>query len=330
MKTGALRIAVIQGGPSAEADVSRVSAAGVATALEAKGHSVARLELDRGLPAALLAESFDVVFPVAHGPFGEDGCLQGLLEVLGFPYVGSDVRASAMAADKIVAKKLFRAAGLPLAKEAHVHRGEDLAKAAARVRKTLGRAVAVKPHAQGSAIGVTLVRAEASDAVLEQALRDALVLDEVALCEELVLGRELTCGVLDAKSLGPRRALPPTEIRAKFGEFYDFQSKYAQGGSEHICPAVLPLEVTARIQDVAIAAHHALGCRDLSRADLIVGDDGSLVLLEVNTMPGMTPLSLYPEAAKVAGIAMEELVDGLVREAVARGARQGAKAVAMP
>lgn len=330
MTERASRVAVIQGGPSAEADVSRVSAKGVSEALEAKGHTVVRLELDDALPGALLAGGFDVVFPVAHGPFGEDGCLQGLLEVLGLPYVGSDVLASAMAADKVIAKKLFRAAGLPLADEALVHRGEDLEKAAPRIRKTLGEAIAVKPHSQGSAIGVTLVREGASDDVLVLALAAALALDEIALCEVLVSGRELTCGVLDSRAFGEAYALPPTEIRAKFGEFYDFQSKYAQGGSEHICPAELPPELTARVQAISLEAHRALGCRDLSRADLLLGDDGALVLLEVNTMPGMTPLSLYPEAAKVAGIAMESLVDGLVRGALQRGARQRAKAVAMP
>lgn len=325
-----MRIAVIQGGPSAEADVSRVSAEGVAKALEASGHEVMRLELDTTLPAALLEGAFDVVFPVAHGSFGEDGCLQGLLEVLGLPYVGSNVLSSAMAADKVVAKKLFHSAGLPLAPDALVHRGEDLGAAAERVRRLLGPAVAVKPHAQGSAIGVTLVRADKTDAELVRALEEALTLDEIALCERLVLGRELTCGVLDSRAFGEAFALPPTEIRAQFGEFYDFQSKYAQGGSEHLCPAELPPETTARVQEIALAAHRALGCRDLSRADLLLAEDGTIALLEVNTMPGMTPLSLYPEAAKVAGIAMERLVDGLARGAHARGARQRAKAVAMP
>lgn len=325
-----LRIAVIQGGPSAEADVSRVSAQGVSMALEARGHEVLRLELDETLSSALLARAFDVVFPVSHGPFGEDGCLQGLLEVLGLPYVGSDVLASAMAADKVVAKKLFRAANLPVADDCLVDRGEDLEAAAKRVRAKLGPAVAVKPHAQGSAIGVTLLRGGTSEAALVKALEDALALDEIALCERLVEGRELTCGVLDSRSFGDAFALPPTEIRAKFGEFYDFQSKYAEGGSEHLCPATLDAATTARVQRIALEAHRALGCRDLSRADLLLGEDGTIALLEVNTMPGMTPLSLYPEAAKVAGITMEALVDGLARGAVERGARQRGKGVAMP
>lgn len=330
MTTRPLRVAVIQGGPSSEADVSRVSAAGVASALEAAGHEALRLELSESLPSALLSRAFDVVFPVSHGPFGEDGCLQGLLEVLGLAYVGSDVLASAMAADKVVAKRLFRAAELPVAEDALVHRGEDLEAAAKRVREKLGPAVAVKPHAQGSAIGVSLLRQGTSEEALVKALEGALALDEIALCERLVEGRELTCGVLDSPSFGEARALPPTEIRAKFGEFYDFQSKYAQGGSEHLCPASLDAETTARVAQLALDAHKALGCRDLSRADLLLDADGALTLLEVNTMPGMTPLSLYPEAAKVAGIAMEALVDGLVRGAFARGPRRRGTGVAMP
>lgn len=330
MSQAPLHIAVIQGGSSAEASVSRVSAQGVATALSAAGHRVQTLELDTSLPSKLLAERFDVVFPVAHGSFGEDGCLQGLLEILGLPYVGSDVLASAVAANKAMAKRLFALAGLPVAEDTLVHRGEDLVQAAARVRSSLGKAVAVKPCAQGSAIGVSLVRANAPDADLVRALEDALALDPVALCERLVEGRELTCGVLDSPSFGPARALPPTEIRAKAGDFYDFQSKYAQGGSDHLCPAPIDAALEARIQSIAVAAHRALGCRDLSRADLLVGNDGTVVLLEVNTLPGMTPLSLYPEAAKVAGISMEALVDGLARGAHRRGPRQGAQALAMP
>lgn len=325
-----LHVAVVYGGASAEADVSRVSAEGVATALSAKGHRVARIELDKDLPQRLLAEGFDIVFPVAHGAFGEDGCLQGLLEVLGFPYVGSDVLASAMAADKAVAKKIFRAAGLPVAKDALVRRGEDLEGAARRIRKTLGDAVVVKPNAQGSAIGVSLIQADQSLEALVRALEGALLLDNIALCEEMVIGRELTCGVLDAPPFGEAFALPVTEIRAKFGEFYDFESKYAEGGSEHICPAEISAELMAKAQDIAKGAHLALGCRDLSRADFIAKDSGEVILLEVNTMPGMTPVSLYPEAAKAAGISMQMLVDGLARAAFERGARRGAVAVAMP
>ncbi len=328
-----LRVAIVMGGPSAEAEVSRVSAAGVRDALGRSGHEVWLVELDAQTPAALAGDAPDVVFPVVHGALGEDGCLQGLLEVMALPYVGSGVAASALAADKLLAKALFRAAGLPVATEATVARGEDLARAASRVRSALGPAVVIKPHAQGSAIGVTRVGAEAGDDAVARALSIALAIDEVALCERFVRGREVTCGVLDAAALGLTRALPPTAIEARLGDFYDFRSRYAAGGSVHHCPADLPSDVAARVQAVALGAHHALGCRDLSRADFIVGDGedaGAVTLLEVNTIPGMTPTSLFPEAAAVAGVAMDRLVDGLVRSALARGPRRRVSAVPMP
>lgn len=333
----ALRIAVAQGGPSVEAEVSRSSAAGVAGALAAAGHDVVRVELDAAIADALRAGRFDVVFPVTHGPVGEDGCLQGLLEVLGLPYVGPGVLASALAADKVIAKRLFRAAGLPLAKEALVHRGEDARHAARRVRSLLGRALVVKPHAQGSALGVTVLGEHATDDEVARAIEASLAIDEVALCEAFVAGREVTCGVLDAAPFGPARPLPPTEIRPKRAGFYDYASKYAPGGSEHLCPAPLSPVATARVQELAMAAHATLGCRDLSRVDFIVrdqaGDDGAapeVTLLEVNTLPGMTPTSLYPEAAAVAGIPMNALCDGLARAAYARGRRGEVRGVELP
>jgi len=330
---GALDIVVIEGGPSSEAAVSRSSAEGVARALEAAGHRVTRLALGASVARALESTRSDVVFPVVHGTFGEDGCLQGLLELMGLSYVGSGVLASALASDKIAAKVVFRAQGLPVAEECVVVRGEDLALAALRVRRGLGPAVVVKPHAQGSAIGVTRVPGAASQDDLARALERALSLDERALCERFVEGREVTCGVLDSPSLGETRSLPPTEIVAKAADFYDFRSRYGTGGSEHICPAQLGADVVATVQRVALAAHRALGCRDLSRADFVVGDGDDpdrVTLLEINTIPGMTPTSLYPEAARVAGISMDRLCDGFVRGAHARGARKWNDPVPLP
>lgn len=329
---GRLVVAVIEGGPSSEAAVSRSSAAGVAGALATGGHQVTRLPLDGSLPAALLGLAPDVVFPVVHGALGEDGSLQGLLEVLGLPYVGSGVLASALACDKVAAKTMFRGSGLPVAEDATVRRGEDLRQAAARVRAALG-SVVVKPHAQGSAIGVTRVPAGSSDEELLRALKLALSFDELALCERFVVGKEVTCGVVDAPPLGAPRALPPTEIRAKLGDFYDFRSRYGTGGSEHVCPAGLPAHVLTAVREAALRAHQALGCRDLSRVDFVVGDGESVdrvTLLEVNTLPGMTPTSLFPEAAAVDGISMAALCDGLARAAKDRGARTFGEPVPLP
>lgn len=328
----ALKVAVIQGGPSSEAEVSRVSASGVAGALASRGHDVTRLECDATLPAKLRDGVFEVVFPVVHGAIGEDGCLQGLLELLALPYVGAGVLASALANDKPAAKVLFRAAGLPVAEELVVRRDER--DVAARIVATLGSDVVVKPATQGSGLGVTLLPklTGADDPRLMSALELAFSLDEAALVERFVKGREITCGVLDLEG-EDARALPPTEIRAKAADWYDFQSRYGAGGSEHLCPAPLSAKTMARVQEIAVKAHRALGVRDLSRADFVVGpgeDHAEVVILEVNTMPGMTPTSLFPEAAGVAGVAFADLCDRLVHGAKARGVRRVNAAVAFP
>lgn len=322
----ALRIAVIQGGPSSEAEVSRVSAAGVAAALVRKGHDVTRLELDEKLPGNLLAAPYDLVFPVVHGAVGEDGCLQGLLELLRLPYVGAGVLSSALANDKVQAKVAFRAAGLPVAEEIVLRHDGSIPMLAERAIAALGNSIVCKPATQGSGLGVTLLPelGGASDARLIDALEKAFALDDAVLVERFHRGREVTCGVLHLHGEAPR-ALPPTEIRAKAAEWYDFQSRYGSGGSEHLCPAPLHPAVTARVQQVAIAAHRALGVRDLSRCDFVVGPgdaDAEVILLEVNTIPGMTPTSLFPEAAGIAGTKFEELCDALARSAKLRGVRR--------
>jgi D-alanine-D-alanine ligase len=328
-----LRIAVVQGGPSSEASVSRVSASAVARALRSLGHAVTSFELDRALPAALAGSGVEVVFPVVHGALGEDGCLQGLCELLGLPYVGSDVLASALATNKVQAKRLFRAAGLPLAEQFVARRADGVEACAKSVRAALGASVAVKPATQGSGIGVTLIRPDAGPNALAEALERAFEFDDTALCERFVRGREVTCGVVDAPSLGGLRALPPTEIKAQLADFYDFASRYAPGGSVHVCPPDLPPDVIARIQTVAIGAHQVLGCRDLSRADFVVGDgddENAVTLLEINTMPGMTPTSLYPEAMQKAGTSFEAMCSAFVEAALARPARRVVPILPMP
>jgi D-alanine-D-alanine ligase len=297
--------------------VSRASAAGVQRALVEAGHTVAVLELDAGLPALLSTGAHDVVFPAVHGAMGEDGCLQGLLEVMGLPYVGSGVLASALAMSKQHAKAQFRSASLPVARDCVVPASDDLEPIAARIRAELGRAVVVKPGSGGSAIGVETIRADAADDVLLRALRRALELDPVVLVEEFKTGKEVTCAVFEDDR--GARALPPTLIEPKAGAFYDFRSKYAPKGSAHVCPAPFSDVLTARIQTAAVLAHTVLGCRDLSRVDFVVDDGASeITVLEVNTLPGMTATSLFPEAAAAAGISFPSLCDGLVRRAFAR------------
>jgi D-alanine-D-alanine ligase len=329
-------VAVVQGGPSSEAEVSRKSATSVATALAAAGHRVIRHELDAHLAEALRTGGYEAVFPIVHGAVGEDGSLQGLLEVLELPYVGSAVLASALAMHKRTAKALFAAAGLPVAPGLAFARGEDAASGADRALRELGPRVVVKPCSNGSAIGVTRFDTGASAADLARAIEAAWAVDDTVLVERFAPGREVTCGVLEvAEDLTGGLALPPTEIRATSDAFYTYQARYAPGRSEHLCPAPLGDALVRRVQEVAVRAHRALGCRDLSRVDFVVrtpedGTEGEVTLLEVNTLPGFTDTSLFPEAAQIAGVPMPELCHRLVEAALRRGAARRNAAVPLP
>lgn len=327
-----LSVWVVCGGPSGEAEVSRASGRAVVGALQRAGHQANLVEFEPSMTRALSSAPPDVVFPVTHGTLGEDGCLQGLLEVFDVPYVGSGVLASAVGANKPVAKALWQAAGLPVAPELVVRHGEDLSKVAGVARAKLGGAVIVKPASGGSAIGVRRVPAHESDGQLADAIRSVLALDNEALIEKWLVGLEVTCGVLEL--CGQARALPPTLILPDRADFYDFVSKYAPGGSRHQCPAPLAPALIERLQRVAVSAHRALGARDLSRVDFVVDDrrgiDFALTILEINTLPGMTSTSLFPEAAAAAGTSFESLVDGLVRQAMARPRRMQPEVMPMP
>jgi D-alanine-D-alanine ligase len=324
-----LSVAVVQGGPSSEAEVSRASGVGVAKALSEAGHQVVRLELDAHLAESLRTGGYDVVFPVAHGAVGEDGSLQGLLEILELPYVGSGVLASSVAMHKRVARLLLAHAGLPVARGIALGRG-DPAAAAVRARREVGARLVVKPSSQGSAIGVARIDEDAPSEEVERALEAAWAIDDFAIVEHFARGREVTCGVLEVDRA---EALPPTEILSPHDPFYTYEARYAPGRSIHECPAKLLPDVLARVQDIATAAHIALGCRDLSRVDFIVGDgdeSAAVTLLEVNTLPGMTATSLYPEAAAARGLTMPGLCDALVLRAHARGPAQRFEARPLP
>lgn len=307
-----LKIAIISGGPSAEAEVSRVSARGVMQALEENYASVENIELDAGIARALAECQPDVVFPVMHGPPGEDGTLQGFLEILGFPYVGSDVHSSSAAMDKIVAKHIFAERNLPMARQAVVYKKDGVAAAVETIGRELGDRVVVKPARQGSALGVSLID-NANE--LHDAVEAAFALDERLLIEERIDGREITVGVLDTDD--GCKAFPVIEITTPENSWYDYEHRYTQGLSEHIMPAALSDAQTRRLQDIAIAAHESLGCRDLSRADFVVSNNEGY-LLEVNTLPGMTPTSLYPDGAAGYGLDFPALVSFLVERAARR------------
>ncbi len=310
-----LRIAVINGGESAEAEVSRSSAKGVIQALRENYKHVADMELDENIAVALDEFSADVVFPVLHGPPGEDGTLQGFLEILGFPYVGSDVHGSAFAMDKIVSKSIFREAGLPLIKQSVVTQTGGIAAAVQKIAREVGEYVVVKPARQGSALGITLIDNENQ---LHEGLEKAFVFDERLLVEQRMDGKEITVGVIDTD--GGCKPFPVIEITTPVDSWYDYEHRYTKGLSEHLMPANLPENQYLKLQEFAVAAHQSLGCRDLSRADFIVTGDtiDNIFLLEVNTLPGMTPTSLYPDGAAGFGLNFIELVSYLVERAASR------------
>ena len=308
-----MKIAVLAGGASAEAAISRSSAAGVVAALAARGHDVTTVELDAAVVDRLRAVAPDVVFPMLHGPPGEDGTVQGLLTMLDLPFVGSDVHGCAVAMDKHVSKALFRAAGLPVIDDMLIDAGTAPDLAAAEVAERFGDQVAIKPLRQGSALGVTPLP-HGGD--LQAPLREALAFGDGVLVERFASGREITVGVLDEHGRTPV-ALPVIEIVVGTGQWYDFENRYAPGASEHIIPARLPKPTLGRLQDLALRAHRSLGLRDLSRADFVVGDD--CWLLEVNALPGMTPTSLYPDACRAVGIDFGELSERLASSALRRG-----------
>jgi D-alanine-D-alanine ligase len=313
----ASRVAIIAGGRSMEAAVSRSSAAEVTKALKSKYQHVEQFELDASLTQALLAYRADVVFPVLHGPPGEDGTVQGYLEILGLPYVGSGVHASASAMDKSLAKAIFHRVGLPMCPDRVFAPGTPIADACRETLAAFGDRVVVKPLRQGSAIGVTPVM---NGGDLTHPFETAFALGDGVLVEPFVLGIEVTVGVLDLHGHSPR-AFPTIEVRTPRGSWYDYTHRYTVGQSEHVIPAGVSAACQNRLQEIALAAHKALGCADLSRADFIVTDAEKIVLLEVNTLPGMTPTSLYPDGARALGLTFAELMDALVRSGLARGAR---------
>ncbi len=295
-------IAVIKGGWSPEREVSLVSGRDCAEALRGEGFEVTEIDAGRDLAEQLLKVKPDAVFNALHGRWGEDGCVQGLLEVLGVPYTHSGVRASAVAMDKEQSKHVFRAAGLPVAESKLVTREE-----AARGH-VMDTPYVIKPHNQGSSVGVFIVR-EGENRPPAELSSPKWDLGDVVMAERYIPGMELTCAVIG------NRVLNVTEITANTA-FYDYDAKYSSGGSVHIVPARISSDINKRVQDVTHAAHDSLGCRGVTRSDFRFDEKkGELVLLEVNTQPGMTPTSLVPELAAYEGMSYGALVRWMVEDA---------------
>ena len=301
------RVTVLMGGASAEREVSLRSGAAAAAALAEAGYTVATLDIGRDpaeLAAKVAASGAEVVFNALHGRFGEDGCVQGVLDLMGMPYTHSGLLASAAAMDKAFARRLFATAGIPVAEGRVVAKGEA---------PPLPRPYVVKPINEGSSVGVYIVRDDSPLSPLESWPFEA----NHVLVEAFIPGRELTVAVMGDRALGV------LEITSERG-FYDYEAKYAPGGSRHLTPAPLPEADYAEACRLALAAHQVLGCRGVSRADLRYddtrpGEAPRLYVLEVNTQPGMTATSLVPEIAAHCGISFPDLVRWMVENATCDG-----------
>ncbi len=300
----AKHVAVLMGGWSSERPVSLSSGGQCAAALEAGGFRVTRVDVGRDIAEVLARLKPDVVFNALHGPFGEDGCIQGILEILAIPYTHSGVLASALAMNKPKAKDVMKAAGVPVAEGMLVSRLE-----AGRAH-VMAPPYVVKPPAEGSSFGVIIVREDQAHPP-QQLFAADWKFGETVLVERYVAGHELTCAVRGDEPLGVIEIVTD-------GRFYDYDAKYVAGGSRHVLPARIPSAVYERVRALSLRAHQALGCRGVSRADFRydprLGDEG-LICLEVNTQPGMTATSLVPEMAAHAGMDFPALVRWMVEDA---------------
>jgi D-alanine-D-alanine ligase len=300
-----IRVAVVMGGPSAEREVSIESGQAVMRALATLGHDAQSLDFDGRFVDALREIRPDAVFNALHGTGGEDGTIQGVLEWLGIPYTGSDLTSCALAMDKHLTKKLLAAEGLPTpAWDTFDLAGGTLP----LLPGSLNLPLVVKPRSSGSSAGVSIVRTheEWTKAMIGVAPKTTQI-----LAEEFIPGREFSSGVLGEE------ALPLVEIIAS-DEFYSYDAKYKPGGSRHLVPAPIDVDLTARLQMLALSVHRMLGLRDYSRTDFIVTKEGRPYILEINALPGLTPLSLLPDEARAAGISFEALIERLLQFALGR------------
>lgn len=299
-------VAVLMGGWVSERPVSLSSGRECAKALKEAGYKVTEIDVDRNVAAVLKEVAPDVAFNALHGPFGEDGCIQGILEVMDIPYTHSGVMASALAMNKVKAKAVMAAAGVPVTEHLIVNRNE------------IGREhpmkppYVIKPINEGSSFGVLIVK-EDQDYPPQELTRADWPYPDVLMCERFIAGRELTCAVMGDRALGVIDIVPVGH------GFYDYDAKYLEGGSKHILPAKISPIVYQKIQTLTLEAHQSLGCRGVSRADFRFDEredgTGELICLEVNTQPGMTPTSLVPDMAAHEGMSFKDLVSWMVEDA---------------
>lgn len=319
-----IKIGVLYGGPSSEREISLLTGQAVFDHLDRAKYVPTLIEMTKDNKFILLSKNkkrlvdfankdrklFDVIFIALHGSPGEDGAVQGMFETLGIKYTGPNTLSSALCMNKVYAGLMYQVWKLP-----HPEFIDITAKYWKKYKKEILRAIndkvgypcVVKPVDQGSAVGVSIIKTESE---LVKAVNKTIKKFPWLLAQRFVKGKEATCGILEKK--GEAFALPPTHILPQKGKFYDYKSKYAVGGSTHICPADFPEEINNQMQDYAVKAHLALSCRGMSRTDLFYGDDGKVYVIETNTIPGMTATSLFPEAAAKAGISFVQMLDLII------------------
>lgn len=306
-KPNSIKIALLAGGKSGERAVSLSSGKSVEQALKAVGFQVTLLDpSNKEDLKTLVTNTFDVAFLALHGKGGEDGTIQGFLETVGIPYTGSGVWSSATAVNKITSKFFYREAQIPTPGSMKLNTPHTSSE---EIISQVGLPCVVKAATEGSALGVYICDTEED---VTQAVEKVFTVDSLAFVETFINGSEFTVGVLGSDN---PQALPVIKI-IPVNEFYDYESKYAEGGSQHICPAPLSDKETKEAQELALKAHQVLGCQGVSRTDLIQDETGKFWVLETNTLPGMTSTSLLPDAAKVSGITFEQLCTNMVFEAL--------------
>ncbi len=306
------RIGVLMGGRSSERDVSLRTGQAVYQALLRRGYQVVALDAQDPVPELLRTNKVEMVFVALHGPGGEDGSIQGVMEVMGLPYTGSGVRASAVAMHKPTAKTLMSCHGIPVPPGTVIRPESPEVRLRRRPPAELSWPVVVKPAAEGSTIGVTIVR-KPSDWI--EALRTAHACDSEAVVEAYIPGREVTVSVLEEPE-GPK-ALPAIEIMVA-GGFYDYSAKYEKGRTQYLCPAPLGPALTRRVRDLALLTYQVIGCGGAARVDFRVTPRGRPYVLEINTVPGMTETSLLPMAAAQAGLSYDDLAERILQSALRR------------
>lgn len=304
-----MKIAVLYGGVSKEREVSISTSKGIMQALKNNGHEVIGIDFHPKKLNEVIELNVDLVFIGLHGKYGEDGSIQAMLDMLEIPYVGSGVLASALAMDKYKAKQIFEFNQIPVPKGNlyHVTKETNFTQLASEINNNFSCPFVVKPNREGSTVGLSIVKDKNAT---EEAIKKAFESDPYILVEEFIDGMELTVPVIGNK--GEEKALPIIEIIPK-NEIYDYESKYSEGGSEHIIPARISDSLTKQIQEYAIQAHRVLGCETYSRVDFLLLENEKPYILEVNTLPGMTPTSLFPDSAQAADISYDEMVETLVQ-----------------